>query len=427
MKGYSQTVFAFGQTGSGKTYSICGTEEASGPAVEGQTSPQRVKGLLERAAACCFERTSETASSVNVDITCLEIYQEQVTDLLVEKKQVLPVRHHPKYGFYVQGLTQKHCETVEEYREVAGKAFLRRRVASHGLNERSTRSHLMITIHLTCTGGEDEMSTFGRLCFVDLAGSERLGDTKSKSNSATIRAETGSINKSLFALGKVISMLGNARARRANVIIPFRDSKLTQLLMDSLQGKGRATMIACCSPVPDHSDVTLSTLHYASLAQNVKSDPVIIHDPQDQLVIDLRKTIMDLKAENKKLAVQLTQLTSDSPAVPMPAGPTTKMESNADRVRKQVEITNGTAHESDEASMGTAADLEQAKVPVRKENKKSSEKIRILKERSTIKRKEKNRAKSARKTSAASKGASRVLAHSPYGGDSAPTTTPKGG
>ena len=89
---------------------------------------------------------------------------------------------------------------------------------------------------------------------------------------AAFRAETGSINKSLFALGKVISMLGQ-RQGRGRAIIPFRDSKLTQLLMDSLQGKGRATMVACCSPLGDHADVTLSTLHYASLAQNVKPTP----------------------------------------------------------------------------------------------------------------------------------------------------------
>ena len=93
---------------------------------------------------------------------------------------------------------------------------------------------MLITIHLTSEDGDDGMSTFGRLCFVDLAGSERLGDTKTKSSSAT-RAETGSINKSLFALGTVIAMLAAKGKRSNHVIIPFRDSKLTQLLMDSLQ------------------------------------------------------------------------------------------------------------------------------------------------------------------------------------------------
>lgn len=417
LRGYSQTVFAFGQTGSGKTYSICGTEDQDGDA----TTP-RVTGLLEKAAVCCFDKASKTSSTVKVDITCLEIYQEQVTDLLVEKKQVLPVRHHPKYGFYVQNLTQKQCKTVGDYREVIVKAFQRRRVASHSLNERSTRSHLLITIHLTSEGGDDGMSTFGRLCFVDLAGSERLGDTKTKSSSATIRAETGSINKSLFALGTVISMLAAKGKRSNHVIIPFRDSKLTQLLMDSLQGKGRATMIVCCSPNQDHCDVTLSTLHYASLAQNVKSDPVIIHDPQDQLVIDLRKTIMELKQENKKLAVQLTQMASDG-HISMPAQ---EINGKAPKPRKETKREEGATAVRRQEPEPAAPVPAPAPVPARKENKKSSEKIRILKERSTIKRNAKNRtASSQRSGSGAKPSVPRVLAHSPYGGDMGRTPNAK--
>lgn len=407
LQGYSQTVFAFGQTGSGKTYSICGTDDLSS-STEGSERP--VRGLLEEAAACCFEKASKSSSlSVKVDITCLEIYQEQVTDLLVEKKQVLPVRHNPKYGFYVQGLTQKQCETVQDYRGVLVKAFQRRRVASHSLNERSTRSHLMITIHLTTksntdnTDNRDEdvptgLSTFGRMCFVDLAGSERLGDTKSKNSSAVIRAETGSINKSLFALGKVISMLGNARAKRSNLIIPFRDSKLTQLLMDSLQGKGKATMIACCSPVIDHCDITSSTLHYASLAQNVKSDPVILHDPQDQLVIDLRKTILELKAENKKLAVQLSQLTSDMPL--SEPEKEREPETNLREIKEKSMVREQKVVQQKVVQQGKVS------APLKEESKKSS--VRILKERSTIKR---NAKKSANKA------VPKALAQSPYGGD----------
>ncbi|QDZ18522.1 kinesin [Chloropicon primus] len=420
LQGYSQTVFAFGQTGSGKTYSICGKEDERTSGDKAPSSSTHTVGLLEEASKICFDKAGKMSSEVQVDITCLEIYQEQVTDLLVEKKQVLPVRHHPKYGFYVQGLTQKQCQTVADYQEVVGKAFQRRRVASHSLNERSTRSHLLITIHLTCVGGDEGMSTFGRLCFVDLAGSERLGDTKSKSSSATIRAETGSINKSLFALGKVISMLGNMKSRKSNVIIPFRDSKLTQLLMDSLQGKGQATMIACCSPLPDHCDVTLSTLHYASLAQNVKSDPVIIHDPQDQLVIDLRRTIMELKEQNKKLAVQLTQLTSDSPMpapAPEPAAAALAAPKAAQpAATKVVEVAksprpNGVVGSGAGAKVVTSA---------RKDNKKSSESIRILKERSTIKRKTKSRRKSTGppKSGPGSRTSPAAIAQSPYGTDS---------
>lgn len=252
LQGYSQTVFAFGQTGSGKTHSICGPSFSHQQASTATAhAPESVDangpfGLLEQAAVCSFRKASESSSrDVKIDMTCLEIYQEQVTDLLVSERSVLPVRHHPSYGFYVQGLTQRECRTREAYKSALNTAFHRRKVASHSLNDLSTRSHVMITLQFTTKSrgggassdnssdeGMDELPTYGRLCFVDLAGSERLGDTESNSSAAVTRAETGSINKSLFALGQVISMLGSEKRQKSRSLVPFRDSKLTQLLMD---------------------------------------------------------------------------------------------------------------------------------------------------------------------------------------------------
>ena len=216
---------------------------------------------------------------------------------------------------------------------------------------------------------------------------------------AAFRAETGSINKSLFALGKVISMLGQ-RQGRGRAIIPFRDSKLTQLLMDSLQGKGRATMVACCSPLGDHADVTLSTLHYASLAQNVKSDPVVIHDPQDQLVIDLRKTIAELRDQNKKLAVQLRGLTTATPG-----------EGEGEEPAEEEGSARARARAPEASAPAVAAPKKPERDPA------SKEKIRILKERSVVKRKAKGRRKFAGGlTAQAPRPASSISTKSPYGG-----------
>ena len=348
LAGYSKTIFAFGQTGSGKTHSICGpalsfAPGGATPASAGHGDGDATWGLLERAARLCFSKAaslrSGSGTEVRVDVTCVEIYQEQVTDLFIasQERRVLPVRHHPRDGFYVQGLTQRQCEDPAAFRRTIAGAFQRRRLASHSLNDASTRSHLLTTLQVTSRptaardaspateeggegGGEGPLglATYGRICFVDLAGSERLGDTRNEASARVTRAETGSINKSLFALGKVLSMIGSESgrpgSRQGRPLVPFRDSKLTQLLMDSLQGKGSATMLACCSPLTSHADVTLSTLHYACLAQKVKSDPVVIRAPQDQLVLDLRQTILDLKTENRRLASQLTALT-------IPGGP----------------------------------------------------------------------------------------------------------
>ena len=125
---------------------------------------------------------------------------------------------------------------------------------------------------------KEGLKRFGRICFVDLAGSERLKETRS-----TAARETGHINRSLFALRKCLAALSsrtNSGSGGSN-FVPFRESKLTQLLIDSLRGRGRALMIACCSPSQAHVDETYNTLHFASLALHIKSKPVVILDPSD--------------------------------------------------------------------------------------------------------------------------------------------------
>lgn len=118
---------------------------------------------------------------------------------------------------------------------------------------------------------------YGKLCLVDLAGSERLKETGNTDREAV--RETGAINKSLFTLGQVLSGLA-ARSRGAPVFVPYRDSKLTQLLWDGLRGSGRALMLACLAPMKTHSDETLNTLHFASMALRIKAEPVVLLDPQ---------------------------------------------------------------------------------------------------------------------------------------------------
>eukprot|EP00002_Diphylleia_rotans_P017761 TRINITY_DN3440_c0_g1_i6.p1 TRINITY_DN3440_c0_g1~~TRINITY_DN3440_c0_g1_i6.p1 ORF type:complete len:367 (-),score=57.26 TRINITY_DN3440_c0_g1_i6:1322-2422(-) len=171
-----------------------------------------------------------------------------------------------------------------------------RTVGSHVLNKDSSRSHGMLTIHIDIESTDDitnqTITRFGKISFVDLAGSEKVKETKS---SGETLKETQSINRSLFTLGVVISTLGNLKKRDKH--IPYRDSKLTKLLMDSLGGNGATLMIACCSPSSYNLEESLRTLMYATRAKNIKNKPIVQMDPRDLMIMQLRREIQLLRAE----------------------------------------------------------------------------------------------------------------------------------
>lgn len=164
-----------------------------------------------------------------------------------------------------------------------------RKSGSHELNKDSSRSHSILTVYLISETVSKEdghiFKKYGKISFVDLAGSERLKESKSQGE---MMKETGQINKSLFTLGKVISMLSSTDKKTPAAIgaassskqdqskyIPYRDSKLTMLLMDSLGGASKALMIACISPSSQWTEETISTLNYATRTMNIKNKPVI--------------------------------------------------------------------------------------------------------------------------------------------------------
>ena len=149
------------------------------------------------------------------------------------------------------------------------------------------------------------MVKFGKMVFVDLAGSERLKQTQSD---GVTRTETGMINQSLFTLGKVISALGskNKNKSKDSKFVPYRDSKLTKLLMDSLGGSCLTLMVACCSPSEAYMEETLSTLNYATRARNIQNKPMIQMDQKEQLIFNLRQEVKLLRLENDFLRQQLS-------------------------------------------------------------------------------------------------------------------------
>ncbi|NXR07149.1 KIF12 protein, partial [Semnornis frantzii] len=272
--GFSCTVFAFGQTGSGKTYTLMG------PLTQTQTqlAAPGLLGLMQRSFACLLEQTQSCGSDLVLSASYLEIYNEQVRDLLSPGPPcALPLRWSKTRGFYVENQLSVDFESLETIANLLQQGSQRRRTSAHALNRHSSRSHALLTIHIRSRAHHLPMwlpqpSTYpskqGTLCFVDLAGSERVKETGS---SGELSVEANNINRSLLALGHCISLLAKPRGKRTH--IPYRDSKLTRLLARSLGDSGITLMIACISPSSRCLSETLSTLHYASRAQRVTTRP----------------------------------------------------------------------------------------------------------------------------------------------------------
>ncbi|NXN44177.1 KIF12 protein, partial [Rhinoptilus africanus] len=272
--GFSCTVFAFGQTGSGKTYTLMG------PLTQSEKWPA-APGLMQRSFACLLEQSRSRGPDLALSASYLEIYNEQVRDLLSPGPPcALPLRWSKTRGFYVENQLSVDFESMETIADLLLQGSQRRRTSAHALNRHSSRSHALLTIHVRSravstrpapgTRGRPSAcpSKQGTLCFVDLAGSERVKETGS---SGELSVEANSINRSLLALGHCISLLAKSRGKQTH--IPYRDSKLTRLLARSLGGSGITLMVACISPSSRCLSETLSTLHYASRARRVTTRP----------------------------------------------------------------------------------------------------------------------------------------------------------
>ncbi|XP_027546529.1 kinesin-like protein KIF12 isoform X5 [Neopelma chrysocephalum] len=295
--GFSCTVFAFGQTGSGKTYTLMG------PLTQSETQPASpaLLGLMQRSFACLLEQSRSRGSDLALSASYLEIYNEQVRDLLIPGPPcALPLRWSKTRGFYVENQLSVDFDSLEAIVSLLLQGSQRRRTSAHALNRHSSRSHALLTIHIRSRAPSACPSKQGTLCFVDLAGSERVKETGS---SGELSVEANSINRSLLALGHCISLLAKPRGKWTH--IPYRDSKLTRLLARSLGGSGITLMVACISPSSRCLSETLSTLHYASRAGRVTTRPLANRVSREKLLQTLEEEIHALKLENLSLRQQL--------------------------------------------------------------------------------------------------------------------------
>uniref|UniRef100_A0AAZ3R685 Kinesin motor domain-containing protein n=1 Tax=Oncorhynchus tshawytscha TaxID=74940 RepID=A0AAZ3R685_ONCTS len=315
-EGYNATIFAYGQTGSGKTYTmgtgfdvnICEEELGIIPRAVGHL----FRGIEERRQAATEQGKPVPEFKINAQF--LELYNEEVLDLFEStrdmdgkrQKSTIKIHEDANGGIYTVGVTTRTVASEAEMMQCLKLGALSRTTASTQMNVQSSRSHAIFTIHLcqvrVCTdnrranGSSDINSEFETLTakfhFVDLAGSERLKRTGATGD----RAKEGiSINCGLLALGNVISALGDRSKRSTHV--PYRDSKLTRLLQDSLGGNSQTVMIACISPSDRDFMETLSCLNYANRARNIKNKVMVNQDKASQQISALRTDIARLQME----------------------------------------------------------------------------------------------------------------------------------
>ncbi|XP_060835344.1 kinesin-like protein KIF12 [Rhopalosiphum padi] len=301
-EGFNTTCFCYGQTGSGKTHTLTGPP---GMFFNKRIEPFSVDhGLVFRSFMYLFRLVQQRQDLHFVlKASFLEIYNEKVIDLLNPGtvRKPLDVRWSRKArNFYVDNLFMVDCEELDDLQAVLEEGMKNRTVGSHNMNECSSRSHTMLTVYITSEQQISEDGVFitkqGKINFVDLAGSEMTKKTMSEGKTLE---EANNINKSLMVLGYCIASLSDPKKRKGH--IPYRDSKLTKLLSDSLAGTGVTLMIACISPARSNASETISTLRYAARAKKIKTKPVIVMDPREALIVSLRREVEALQNENDHL------------------------------------------------------------------------------------------------------------------------------
>ncbi|XP_012571648.1 kinesin-like protein KIN-4A [Cicer arietinum] len=315
-QGYNATVLAYGQTGSGKTYTM-GTGFKEGF----QT------GIIPQVMNVLFNKIGTLKHQIEfqLHVSFIEILKEEVRDLLDPSSMSKPetanghagkmtspgkppiqIRETSNGVITLAGSTEVGVATLKEMAACLEQGSSSRATGSTNMNNQSSRSHAIFTITLeqmckpkspndSCLNDTmNDEYLCAKLHLVDLAGSERAKRTGSDG----MRFKEGvHINKGLLALGNVISALGDEKKRKEGVHVPYRDSKLTRLLQDSLGGNSRTVMIACISPADINAEETLNTLKYANRARNIQNKPVVNRDPMSSEMLKMRQQLEYLQAE----------------------------------------------------------------------------------------------------------------------------------
>jgi len=324
LSGYNSTIFAYGQTGTGKTHTIIGPLESLFD--DNNDNFGLIPNILnflfnnkEEATNIIRSSSKEKAEKVDYSLSCscIEIYQEHLIDLLSANKNsfekeddILKIREDPKKGMYIENLTELEISSAKKAKEALISGFKNRHVASTSMNRESSRSHLIYTLFLISSFEMDEgliITRTSRLHLVDLAGSERQKYT----NTQGVRIkEAGNINKSLSILGNVINAVIEFNEGKTK-FVPFRDSKLTYYLKDSIGGNSKTVIIGNISQSYIQMNETQSTLNFIQRAKMIKNKAKIIENVNDTVKL-LQSEIKSLKQTIEELNKKITELTKEN-------------------------------------------------------------------------------------------------------------------
>ncbi|MGH0166759.1 UNVERIFIED_CONTAM: hypothetical protein FKN15_051776 [Acipenser sinensis] len=294
IEGYNVTVFAYGQTGSGKTYTIGGGHVVS--------SSDEEKGIIPRAIQEIFHSISENHNrDFTVKVSYIEVYKEELRDLLELETSFkdMHIREDEKGNTVIVGARESLVETADEVISLLESGNAARHTGTTQMNKHSSRSHTIFTITLISS----------KFHFFDLAGSERAAKT---GNTGERFKESIQINSGLLALGNVISALGDPK--RKSLHVPYRDTKITRILKDSLGGNTKTVMITCISPSSLNFDESLNSLKYANRAKNIKNKPIVNYNPNwyrmDEMELEiraLREALQNQRASQMTCASRVSQ------------------------------------------------------------------------------------------------------------------------
>eukprot|EP00818_Percolomonas_sp_WS_P000145 CAMPEP_0117450548 /NCGR_PEP_ID=MMETSP0759-20121206/8527_1 /TAXON_ID=63605 /ORGANISM="Percolomonas cosmopolitus, Strain WS" /LENGTH=1607 /DNA_ID=CAMNT_0005243077 /DNA_START=8 /DNA_END=4834 /DNA_ORIENTATION=+ len=276
-EGFHNTVFTYGQTGSGKTYTLSGSGDSS--LLSSAPTHNSEHGIILRSLYYIFERieSENDLYETKVFMSYIQIYNEKIQDLISPQNDNLALREHED-GVFIQDLSSKQIRTIREAAQLIALGDSNRITALTKMNAQSSRSHSCLMISLErrakIVSNSNLVNTRsvlkGRLYLVDLCGSERLKKTEA---TGLRKKEANFINLSLSTLGQVMHALETGKD-----FVPFRNSKLTRLLQESLSGRGKSSIICCIGPSSEHMQETTSSLLFGSRAMKVKTSAQAFKD-----------------------------------------------------------------------------------------------------------------------------------------------------
>lgn len=254
LSGYNGTVFAYGQSGSGKTYTMYGQD----------IYDDEIKGFIPRLISDIFDYADTADENINflIKMSYLQIYKEVIYDLITGDNN-LKIKESPVTGIFVDKLTEVCLTSFEDFMYYIDIGQQNRIVSETRLNSNSSRSHSILIVEISQTNRMDNITKTGKLNLVDLAGSEKISKTGAVGETLE---EAKKINLSLSALGNIIHALTSGADH-----IPYRDSKLTRILQESLGGNFKTSLIVTCSPHSFHLEETISSLNFAERAKKIKN------------------------------------------------------------------------------------------------------------------------------------------------------------